>query len=134
MDGLLTFFTFLDFSGVTEKIVMIVSNDDMTTCCVLILCRKNRASGLPPAPDILSAGRHVSNVPQADSSLSASGPKTKSPNGDFLVKAMIGNRNTGFRYHHTNTQGPPNEQAGTGVSEQPSAARNINSLNNRGNS
>src|ERR1700682_3639532 len=37
----------------------------------------------------------------------------------------------GFRYHHTNTQGPPNEQAGTAVSEQPSAPRAIGSLLNK---
>jgi hypothetical protein len=39
--------------------------------------------------------------------------------------------NAGFRYHHTNTQGPPNEQAGTAVSEQPSATRAIGSLPNK---
>jgi len=32
-----------------------------------------------------------------------------------------------FRNHHTNTQGPPNEQAGTGVPAQPSAAAIIGS-------
>jgi hypothetical protein len=36
-----------------------------------------------------------------------------------------------FRYHHTNTEVPPNEQAGTRVSAQPSAARIIDSLSNK---
>jgi hypothetical protein len=36
-----------------------------------------------------------------------------------------------FRYHHTNTEVPPNEQAGTRVSAQPSAARIIDSLLNK---
>jgi hypothetical protein len=39
-----------------------------------------------------------------------------------------------FRDHDTNTQAPPNEQAGTAVSEQPFAARPIDSmLNQQGN-
>src|ERR1700730_17623545 len=36
-----------------------------------------------------------------------------------------------FRYHHTNTQAPPNEQAGTAVSEQPLATPTIGSLLNK---
>jgi hypothetical protein len=40
----------------------------------------------------------------------------------------------GFRDHDVNTQAPPNEQAGTPVSEQPFAARPIDSmLNQQGN-
>jgi hypothetical protein len=37
----------------------------------------------------------------------------------------------GFQYHHTNTQGPPDEQAGTAVSAQPMATRTIGSLLNK---
>jgi hypothetical protein len=36
-----------------------------------------------------------------------------------------------FRGHHTNTQTPPNEQAGTAVSEQPTATRAIGPLLNK---
>jgi hypothetical protein len=36
-----------------------------------------------------------------------------------------------FRGHHTNTQAPPNEQAGTAVSKQPMVTRAIGSLLNK---
>jgi hypothetical protein len=40
----------------------------------------------------------------------------------------VGDIRLEFRNHHTNTQAPPNEQAGMGVLEQPLAARNVGSL------
>jgi hypothetical protein len=36
-----------------------------------------------------------------------------------------------FRYHHTNTQGPLNEQAGTAVSAQPLVTRTVGPLLNK---
>ncbi|HYS85902.1 MAG TPA: hypothetical protein VEN78_13000, partial [Bradyrhizobium sp.] len=36
-----------------------------------------------------------------------------------------------FRDHHTNTQSPPNEQAGTRVSKQPLTTRIIDSVLNK---
>ena len=41
-----------------------------------------------------------------------------------------GNHNAGFQLHHTNTQAPPKQQAGTAFSVQPLATRDINSLLN----
>jgi hypothetical protein len=50
-------------------------------------------------------------------------------NGDCL--GVTRRHPSEFRYHHTNTQAPPNEQAGTAVSEQPSATGAIGPPSNK---
>jgi hypothetical protein len=46
------------------------------------------------------------------------------------LRSDIGSQRPQFRYHHTNTQAPPDEQAGTCVSAQPMAAHTIDLLFN----
>jgi hypothetical protein len=45
-----------------------------------------------------------------------------------IALALHGEHTPEFRGHHTNTDAPPNEQAGTAISEQPLVARVIGSL------
>ena len=49
-------------------------------------------------------------------------------NSTAIARALHGAHTPEFRGHHTNTQAPPNEQAGTAVPEQPLVARVIGSL------
>jgi hypothetical protein len=57
-------------------------------------------------------------------------PKTTAiaANSTAIALALHGEHTPEFRGHHTNTDAPPNEQAGTAVSEQPLVARVIGSL------
>jgi ribosomal protein S17E len=48
----------------------------------------------------------------------------------WRLRSDIGSQRPQFQYHHTNTQAPPDEQAGTCVSAQPMAAHTIDSLFN----
>jgi hypothetical protein len=72
-------------------------------------------------------GSHLQNYV----SLTYSGLRLRFFVSDRVARRWLRDAATGrveFRYHHTNTQAPPNEQAGTRVSAQPSAARIIDSL------
>jgi hypothetical protein len=53
---------------------------------------------------------------------------TARSSGSFLTKKKM---RLEFRDHHTNTQSPPNEQAGTRVSKQPLTTRIIDSVLNK---
>jgi hypothetical protein len=57
-------------------------------------------------------------------------PKTTAiaANSTAIALALHGEHTPEFRGHHTNTEAPPNEQAGTAISEQPLVARVIGSL------
>jgi hypothetical protein len=57
-------------------------------------------------------------------------PKTTAiaANSTAIALALHGEHTPEFRGHHTNTDAPPNEQAGTAISEQPLVARVIGSL------
>jgi hypothetical protein len=48
-----------------------------------------------------------------------------------IAPVWHGQHKAEFRYHHMNIQVPPNEQAGTALSEQPLATRAIDSLLNK---